>query len=226
MHRLLWEIKCGEDWQERAESQFGGQGSFGNGAAMRVAPVGAFFAEDMNSVVEQAARSAVITHTHGEAIAGAVAVACAAAIAWQLRQSGVRPGRPEFLDWILPWIPESEVRSKVRQARDLPAEASTEFAVSVLGNGTQVSAQDTVPFALWCAGAQLNNYQEALWLTVSGLGDRDTTCAIVGGIVALHAGIESIPGAWTRAREALPRWPFEENDFNRQPSELENSPNR
>lgn len=39
MHRLLWEIKCGEDWSERAQSQFGGQGSFGNGAAMRVASV-------------------------------------------------------------------------------------------------------------------------------------------------------------------------------------------
>ena len=41
MHRLLWEIKCGEDWEERAGSLFGGQGSFGNGAAMRVAPLGA-----------------------------------------------------------------------------------------------------------------------------------------------------------------------------------------
>jgi len=35
MHRLLWEIKCGEDWAERAQSLFEGQGSFGNGAAMR-----------------------------------------------------------------------------------------------------------------------------------------------------------------------------------------------
>jgi ADP-ribosylglycohydrolase len=214
MHRLLWEIKCGEDWQERAQSQFGGQGSFGNGAAMRVAPVGAFFAEDMNRVVEQATRSAVVTHTHGEAVAGAIAVACAAAIAWQLRQSGGHPSRSEFLGLILPWIPESEVRSKVRQARDMPAHASTQFAVSVLGNGSRVSAQDTVPFALWCAGAQLNNYEEALWLTVSGLGDRDTTCTMVGGIVALYTGIESIPVEWTRAREALPLWPFEEGDSN------------
>ena len=29
MHRLLWEIKCGEDWSERARSLFEGQGSFG-----------------------------------------------------------------------------------------------------------------------------------------------------------------------------------------------------
>jgi ADP-ribosylglycohydrolase len=35
------------------------------------------------------------------------------------------------------------------------------------------------------------------------LGDRDTTCAIVGGIVALSAGRESIPPAWLAARESL-----------------------
>ena len=70
MHRLLWEIKSGEDWSERAQSLFGGRGSFGNGAAMRVAPVGAFFADDITTAVEQAVRSAVITHTHEEAVAG------------------------------------------------------------------------------------------------------------------------------------------------------------
>jgi len=47
-------------------------------------------------------------------------------------------------------------------------------------------------------------------LTVSGLGDRDTTCAMVGGIVALSAGAASIPDAWVAARELLPRWPFQE----------------
>ena len=87
--------------------------------------------------------------------------------------------------------------------------ASVEFAVSVLGNGVRVSAQDTVPFALWCAAERLSNYEEALWLTVSGLGDRDTTCAIAGGVVAMYTGIEGIPQQWLKAREPLPDWPFE-----------------
>ena len=189
MHSLLWEIKCGEDWAERAQSQFGGQGSFGNGAAMRVAPVGAFYAHDLDAVVEQAARSSVVTHTHPEAIAGAIAVAVAAAQACRLRITAA-PNRSEFLDLVLPYVPESEVRSKIRQARDMTATASVQFAVSVLGNGFGVSAQDTVPFALWCAAERLSNFEEALWLTVSGLGDRDTTCAIVGSIVVLYTGIE------------------------------------
>ena len=72
--------------------------------------------------------------------------------------------------------------------------------MAALGNGTGVSCQDTVPFCLWCAGTHLDSYEEALWLTVAGLGDRDTTCAIVGGIVALRS---EIPTAWLAAREPL-----------------------
>jgi ADP-ribosylglycohydrolase len=210
MHRLLWEIKCGEDWAERAQSLFEGQGSFGNGAAMRVAPVGAFFADDIDAVVEQAAKSSVVTHAHAEAIAGAIAVAVAVARACGLRGSMTRPSRSEFLDLVLPHVPDSEVRSKIRQARDMSDNASVQFAVSVLGNGVRVSAQDTVPFALWCAAKHLSNYEEALWLTVSGLGDRDTTCAIVGGIVGSYTGIDGIPREWLKSRERLPDWPFVE----------------
>lgn len=209
MHQLLWEFRCGEDWRKTAQGLFGGQGSFGNGAAMRVAPLGAFFADDLHAVAEQAARSSVVTHAHEEAIAGAIAVAIAAACAWRLRSSGVLPGRPEFLDLVLPWVPVSEVRSNLLKAKELSANETVESAVSALGNGMRISAPDTVPFALWCAAAHLDNYEEALWLTVSGLGDRDTTCAIVGGIVAAYTGTEGIPSDWKQSREPLPAWPLD-----------------
>jgi ADP-ribosylglycohydrolase len=42
----------------------------------------------------------------------------------------------------------------------------------------------------------LDSYVEALWHTVSALGDRDTTCAIVGGIMSLIQGEEGIPDDW------------------------------
>jgi ADP-ribosylglycohydrolase len=208
MHRLLRSLRAGNPWKEAATGQFAGQGSFGNGAAMRVTPIGAYFAEAMDDVVEQAVRSAQITHTHPEAIAGSIAVAVAAAWAWRLSQQHERPDRAQFLDLIVPFIPTSEVRRKVRWARDLSTTASVEAAVSLLGNGTGLSAQDTVPFVLWCAGERLDNYEQALWLTASGFGDVDTTCAMVGGIVSLYKGIEEIPAAWRQAREPLPNWPF------------------
>lgn len=209
MHQLLRNIRAGQDWRKGANNQFEGQGSFGNGAAMRIAPLGAFFADDLDIVVQQASRSAVVTHTHPEGIAGCIAVAVAAAWAWRLSQAGgPPPGRPDFLDLILPFVPTSEVHRKLRWARDTAAATSVQSAAAMLGNGSQVSAQDTVPFALWCAGEQLNNYKEALWLTVSGFGDMDTTCAIVGGIVASYTGIDAIPTMWREAREPLPDWPF------------------
>jgi ADP-ribosylglycohydrolase len=45
------------------------------------------------------------------------------------------------------------------------------------------------------------DFETALWTTVAGGGDRDTTCAIVGSIVGLSA---DIPETWLRAREPLP----------------------
>jgi ADP-ribosylglycohydrolase len=76
-------------------------------------------------------------------------------------------------------------------------------AAKELGSGSRVISEDTVPFSVWCAARHLDSYEEALWSTVSGLGDRDTTCAIVGGIVALSAGRGSIPSAWLETRERL-----------------------
>jgi hypothetical protein len=32
--------------------------------------------------------------------------------------------------------------------------------------------------------------------TVSGLGDRDTTCAIVGGVVVMRKGVRGVPKEW------------------------------
>lgn len=205
MQRLLLNIRDGGRWQDLSPNLFSGQGSYGNGGAMRVAPVGAFFAEDLDLVVEQARFTAEVTHFHNEAIAGAIAIAVAAAFACRLKSNKLL-SKTEFLDLILPYIPESEVAARVSRARDLRDEISISSAAAILGNGTKISAQDTVPFALWCAAQNLDNYEEALWFTVSGLGDRDTTCAIVGSIVALYAGVESIPDVWLSAREDLPKW--------------------
>ena len=205
MHRLLAAIREGVAWQEVAAAQFAGQGSFGNGAAMRAAPIGAYFADNLEKVVEQTTLASVVTHTHPEAVAGAIAVAVAAALALGYNSENRTATGEDFLEAIVVYVPESQVKSRLVRARGM-LDASTEFTVTVLGNGIQLSAQDTVPFALWCAGKNLYNYEEALWLAVSGLGDRDTICAIVGGVVALSAGVESIPATWKIAGELLPDW--------------------
>lgn len=206
MHGLLANIRQSRGhWREEAQALFGGQGSFGNGSAMRVAPLGAYFADDLDKVVEQAERSAVTTHCHPEAVAGAIAVALAAGLAWQLRNYPQAPPVPEFLQQVYQRTPASDVRRGIGRAIDLPNATPVRAAVSSLGNGSKVTAQDTVPFALWSAACHLNNYEEALWATVSGLGDRDTTCAIVGGVVVMYTGMRNIPKEWLDCRESIPR---------------------
>lgn len=209
MRGLFLKIQDVTSWQEAAASLFEGQGSYGNGAAMRVAPVGAYFADDLARVLDNARRSAEVTHSHSEGIAGAIAVAAATAWACNYRNMGIVPSRQVFLDQVIPFIPESEVRSRAIRAREIDS-TNLWGIVSLLGNGSAISAQDTVPFCLWCAGEQLANYEEALWLTASAGGDVDTNCAIVGGIVASYTGSEGIPQNWLRSREPLPDWPFNE----------------
>ena len=54
----------------------------GNGGAMRAAPLGAYFADDLVLCADAARNSALVTHTHPEGVAGTIAVAMAAAMAW------------------------------------------------------------------------------------------------------------------------------------------------
>ena len=205
MQRVLRQIREGADWRRTVSGAFEGQGSYGNGSVMRAGPIGAYFADDLELVVEQARRSSLVTHRHPEAVAGAVAVALAAARVWQLRDQKQEVPPKAFLELLCFHVPESEVLSKLKRASRLLESTSAQLAASILGNGEKLSAQDTVPFCLWCAARYLGDYTEALWETVSAGGDRDTTCAIVGSIVAMHADRKTLP-AWLGAREPYPSW--------------------
>jgi ADP-ribosylglycohydrolase len=200
-HLTLRAIAEGEPWKDASSGAYGGEGSMGNGAAMRVAPLGAYFADNLQRVSEEALASAEITHAHPEGKAGAIAAAIATA--WAARHRGDSSVDASDL-WatVVKHTPASATRSVIEKAAALPAGTSVREATEALGNGSRVVAQDTVPFALWCAARHLASYEEAMWTTVSGLGDRDTTCAIAGGIVVFTSK-EPIPEAWSRAREPL-----------------------
>lgn len=200
---ILQEIYAGMPWRRVSSQVFEGTGSKGNGGAMRVAPLGAYFADDLGRVVAEARASAEVTHFHPEGQAGAIAIAVAAAWASKWGQKHL-PSR-ELFEVVLEHTPPGGTRRGLERARALSLETSPVAAAKELGSGSRVISEDTVPFSVWCAARHLGHYEEALWATVSGLGDRDTTCAIVGGIVALSAGRESIPAAWLDARERLKR---------------------
>jgi ADP-ribosylglycohydrolase len=202
---ILRQIREGAPWRDVSRAAFGGQGSMGNGAAMRVAPLGAFHAGDSRTAALEAMRSAEITHANPEAVLGAVAVAVAAAEAGWGRLVANRPEPSELLDAVLAHLVDSRVKTGAERARGLFG-ASVAEAAYELGNGSAVLAQDTVPFALWVAATHLDDYPAAILACVEAGGDVDTTSAIVGGIVAAHTGrgATGIPAAWLERREPLP----------------------
>ncbi len=197
------EIMAGAKWRHTAANAFGGQGSMGNGGAMRVAPLGAYFADDLERCAAEARASSLVTHTHPEGVAGTIAAAVAAGTAWQLRSVPVAERPRRFFDAILALTPESKVRQGILLASQMAPEPYTRSAAKILGDGSLVTAPDTVPFCTWVAAYYSNNFVEALAQTIQVGGDCDTNAAIVGGIVALSAGRESIPADWLKAREPV-----------------------
>jgi len=206
---MLRRIRQSGDWSEQANVIFHGEGSFGNGGASRVPPLGAYFAEDLSEIVVQARLSAEVTHAHSESIAGTIAVAIATALAWRFRlEKDI--SRQIFLEQVMAWIPDSTIRDKLVLASNLEGEENVYQAVSLLGNGQNATVQTTVPFALWCASDFRLNFADTIWQTLEGQGDCDTVCAIVGGITAMRVGYDGIPPMWQQSCESLPQWAFDE----------------
>ncbi len=207
--QLLQDIQDGGDWQNLASAMFDGTGSFGNGSAMRVAPIGAYFASDVELVKENAIHSSIITHTHPDAVSGAIAVALASAQAVTFSQSNQKTDKHRFWDIILAYLDEGRLKEQVKKASTLSENCTTQEASHVLGSGWDISAVDTVPFALWCAITYMEDFEEALWQAISVGGDADTVGAIVGGIVASYHTRHSLPNDWIESCESLPTWVLE-----------------
>src|ERR1700733_13465584 len=192
---LLHRVAAGASWRLEAQRLFGGQGSYGNGAAMRAAPIGAYFAPDLDRVRVEALRSAEPTHAHPDGAAGAVAIAIAAALA----TTGI--ANHALLGEVIRMTPESPTRDKLRRASELPLDFEIQLAGEELGTGCDISSRDTVPFCVWIAARYLDSYEQAVWAATSEIGDSDTNGAIVGGIVASATGEAAIPVLWREAIE-------------------------
>src|SRR5699024_6874098 len=116
---LLTNVRGGGDWNVLSGDAFVGAGSQGNGAAMRTAPLGAWFAENLELAAEQAQLAARLTHLHVDGVAGAVAVAVAAALA---ARHDVPPAA-ELIATVVDKTPDSAVREALRGIRSFAGTA-------------------------------------------------------------------------------------------------------
>jgi len=194
--RILREIGEGGNWKEISKSVFEGMGSMGNGASMRASPIGAYYFDDLNKVKELAIKSAEITHSNIEGITGAIAVSIATAIATKIKMNSEEISPNEFINKVVEELPDTDTKSKIKKSTTVSYNYNIETVKTILGNGSKIMVQDTVPFSIWCSANNLNNFEEAIWKAVSILGDRDTICAIVGGITIMSTDETKIPKEW------------------------------
>lgn len=199
---ILYGVRDGGDWRGLSSNAFDGAGSLGNGAAMRIAPLGAWFADNLGRAVDQARVASEVTHMHTDGVAGGIAVAMAAALA--ARHDTPEPD--EFLATVVDVTPPGKVRDGLRTVRAMGGQVPVTDIASAVGNGRGIIAGDTVPLAVWTAAWHLDDYPRAVRTVVAAGGDMDTTAAIVGGIVAAGTPTVAIPASWLAAREPLPDW--------------------
>ncbi len=170
------------DWCRRYPDPMGGYGdrfydwihsrnpqpmnSFGNGSAMRVSPIGWLFT-DWQDVIEEAKKSAEVSHNHPESIKGAQ---CTAEVICWLRY--MRYTKPD-------------VEKKVKKffGYELPP------MKDILKIGAQGhfdgTCQETVPMALRCF-MDANDFEETIRMAVLCDGDTDTKACIAGSIAEAY----------------------------------------
>lgn len=145
--------------------------SFGNGAAMRVSPIGHWYAHQETDMLEAAAATALPSHNHPEGIKGAQTVALAIFKARQHQHQDA----PSHL---------CEILGECAAFSGYDLNISRESVM----NRFDVTCQGTVPVALWIIG-QSSNFEDAVRQAVSLGADADTLGAIVGSIAEAVWGI-------------------------------------
>jgi len=190
--RIFRLIRAGEAWDEAAQKLYRG-GSYGNGSAMRVAPIGVFYYDDQNKLKEVAVKSSLITHAHILGKEGAALQAYAIALATNLEPS-VALAQGEFLAKLTDFTQDKVYQQKLAKLKRLLGEPDKAKTVAELGNG--IEAFNSVPTAIYSFLAHPNSFVEAVLYAISLGGDTDTIGAMTGAISGAYLGIESIPDSW------------------------------
>jgi poly(ADP-ribose) glycohydrolase ARH3 len=185
-------IRAGEAWDKAAEKLYHG-GSYGNGSAMRIAPLAVFYHNDLTMLREVAYRSSQITHSHVLGKEGAALQAYAVALA-----VGLEPGKAfesqEFLGRLGELVQHETYKKKLESATMLLGEADKAKAVAELGNG--VEAFNSVPTAIYSFLSHSDSFEDVVLFVVSLGGDTDTIAAMAGAIAGAYLGVDAVPNKW------------------------------
>jgi len=199
--RVFRWIRSGVAWNEAAKRLFGGAGSYGNGAAMRVAPVGILYRDDPEQMRSVAYGQSQITHTHELGKEGAALQAYAVALAVNA-DSSFELDPSTFLEELKDFTRVEAYRRKLEAAERLLMETERLRVVEELGNG--VEAYNSVPTAIYSFVRNCQSFEKSLLYAVSLGGDTDTIGAMAGAICGAYRGVEDIPERWKIGLERRP----------------------
>jgi poly(ADP-ribose) glycohydrolase ARH3 len=189
----------GISYADAAGRLFGGEGSFGNGAAMRIAPLGVFF-HGSGDLYEQARAAAVVTHAHPIGIDGA------AVLAWTVaRAVGLDPAEPfpwqRLSSKLVDFARTDVFRKKMTLVQQLLAEPGLSPLEAARQLGRSVAAHESVPFALYAFLRHPHSFEQCLYCAVLNGGDRDTLGAMACAASGAYLGMGAIPETWRKKLE-------------------------
>jgi poly(ADP-ribose) glycohydrolase ARH3 len=187
--RILETMASGGDGRRLAATIFPG-GSLGNGAAMRAAPVGLLFCDDLAAVSEQARLSALPTHVHPLGIEGAQLLALSVALV--VREEHF--DRKAFYRVLLQHCQSEEFRWALESASKLRRRHSLGFL------GSSLEAHRSVVTAIACFTVGADSYEEVIARAISLGDDTDTLAAMAGALTGARLGMDAIP---PRLREQM-----------------------
>ncbi|XP_022080848.1 poly(ADP-ribose) glycohydrolase ARH3-like isoform X2 [Acanthaster planci] len=205
-----------EDIYAPARTQFDGRGSYGNGGAMRISPVGLCSSKNLERVIEIARESSKLTHSNQLGYCGAVLQACAIHSALHSDPATLDTGT--FVDGL------SRVMDRVEEGGQdgiyagrlrllktmLKADPSTEDVAKKLGN--DIAAHKSVPAAIYSVLRCLqpvpgiptdNRLERTVIYAISLDGDTDTIASMAGAIAGALYGSEEVPKVWLDVCEGV-----------------------
>ncbi|KPV63830.1 MAG: ADP-ribosylglycohydrolase [Candidatus Bathyarchaeota archaeon BA2] len=191
--RVFRWIKSGMAWNEASKRLFGGSGSYGNGAAMRVAPVGLFYHDDLEQLRAVVYGQSQITHSHELGKEGALLQAYAVALATNANPP-FELDSSAFLKKLKGFTRNEVYKQKLERAWELLGETNRLRVVRELGNG--VEAHNSVPTAIYSFLRNPNSFEACVLYAISLGGDTDTIGAMTGAISGAYHGVEAIPERW------------------------------
>ncbi len=183
MRKIDEAMNTGRDWRELVRTVFPG-GSLGNGAAMRVAPVGLLFHEDLDRFAAEAAASAMVTHVHPMGVDGAAVMATAVALV--IRGAGRPFDRREFFLELAGRATTEEFEWQLRAA-------SKQTSTDSLTFGNSLEAHRSVTSAIQCFANHPGSYVDTVAGAIALGNDTDTLAAMAGAISGARLGISAIP---------------------------------